>query len=238
MKTEFDSYSDGYDAGMDVFLKRISGENQVQFLLPKLRVVQQLFPNAEGELQILDFGCGTGDFTSLLAQSYPWAKIHGSDVSAGMLEQAKNLYPGLHEQFFHISPGMETKTLGQGIYDLVVAVCVFHHIPPADWQSSMESIRDLLKPGGSFLLIEHNPWNPGTRWIVSRAAIDKNAVLLSIPTASRHMDAAGLQAKSCHNFLFLPPRISISRQVDKVLARVPFGGQYALQGVNESRVGA
>jgi SAM-dependent methyltransferase len=231
MKTEFDSYSEGYDAGMDVFLKRISGETQVQFLLPKLQVIKKLFPSTEEKLKILDFGCGTGDFTALLAQTYPHSLIHGSDISCGMLEQARKLFPDLRNHFFHFEPGQESTILGAGVYDLVVAVCVFHHIPPSEWLKSMESIRNLLNPKGSFLLVEHNPWNPGTRWIVSRAAIDKNAVLLSIPTASRQMKAAGMHIKECHNILFFPPRIPFSALVDKWLRKIPLGGQYALHGV-------
>jgi hypothetical protein len=50
----------------------------------------------------------------------------------------------------------------------------------------MKEIQRVLRPGGVFSLIEHNPLNPVTRLIVSRTPVDGNAKLL---TASGHATA-------------------------------------------------
>ena len=41
----------------------------------------------------------------------------------------------------------------------------------------------VLRPGGIFAIIEHNPFNPAVQLIIRRPPVDKNAELLTAKTA-------------------------------------------------------
>ncbi len=52
-------------------------------------------------------------------------------------------------------------------FDLVIASCVFHHIPPQDRQTAIRYCYSRLNEGGQFIIFEHNPINPVTRHLVN-----------------------------------------------------------------------
>ena len=66
------------------------------------------------------------------------------------------------------------------IFDLVLAICVFHHIPPSERPYVMREIHRILRPGGIVAVFEHNPLNPLTRYVVKQCEFDIDAELLSL----------------------------------------------------------
>jgi SAM-dependent methyltransferase len=230
MNPEFDAYSRNYNAGMDDPVKAAFGKSAEIFLLAKiellfryLRTLPRFVPD-NPDIHAIDFGCGAGDFLALLAEQGCRWQTEGCDISEGMLAEARLRHPTLRSRgtLWCCDPNR----FPQSYYDIVTAVCVFHHIPPRDWSAWFSRLRTALRPGGLFVLFEHNPWNPVTRWIVSRAAIDRNAVLLSPPTACGAIEASGFQIDTVRYFLFLPPRYRAFRRVERLIAGLPFGGQY------------
>jgi len=116
-----------------------------------------------------------------------------------------------------------------GSFDLVTAVCVYHHVPVADRPSLTQEIQRVLKPGGIFCMIEHNPRNPVTRLIVSRTPVDADAILLEAAEARGLAAGAGLLPVE-HSYLLYFPQ-TLYRYVgwmEGMLTKLPFGGQYAL----------
>lgn len=234
LNTEFDNYARDYNAGMEDPIKAALGKSANLFLLAKIEWLfrySQRNPRLSRdntEIRLLDFGCGTGDFLALMAEQDCRWRMEGCDLSNGMLAEAKSRHPALR------SPGTlwqcDTEQFPQSCYDVITAVCVLHHIPPAAWRSCLSRLRSALRPGGVLAIFEHNPWNPLTRWIVSRAAIDRNAVLLSPLVARRMMRAAGFQFDMARFFLFLPPRFQPFRRLERIFDRLPIGGQYFLIG--------
>jgi len=86
-----------------------------------------------------------------------------------------------------------------------------------------------LKPGGIFAMVEHNPYNPVTRYIVSRAPIDVGAVLLKAREARQWMSQSWLTPVSTQYFLYLPEMIY--RRVgslERLMSKLPLGGQYVV----------
>jgi hypothetical protein len=83
-----------------------------------------------------------------------------------------------------------------------------------------------LRPGGWFALWENNPWNPGTRYVMSQCAFDRDAVTLTPPEAARLLQAGGLRVLRT-DFLFVFPRfLKFLRVMEAGLARLPLGAQY------------
>jgi SAM-dependent methyltransferase len=234
LNTEFDDYARDYNAGMEDPIKAALGKSANVFLLAKIELLFRYLrrnpriARDNAEIRLLDFGCGTGDFLALLSEQDCSWQMEGCDLSGGMVGEAKSRYPALR------SPGTlwvcDSERFPQSCYDVITVVCVLHHIPPAAWPACLSRLRSALRPGGVLAIFEHNPWNPMTRWIVSRAAIDRNAVLLSPRMARRMMKTAGFSIDMARFFLFLPPRFRPLRQIERVFACLPIGGQYFLTG--------
>ena len=80
-------------------------------------------------------------------------------------------------------------------------------------------------------VIEHNPWNPVTRIIVSRTPIDADAELLSPPQTRRLLAAAKAPTIGTQYFLLLPERLFRFLSFTENMAKsIPLGGQYAMFG--------
>jgi SAM-dependent methyltransferase len=92
--TEFDSYADGYDAGMDNPLKRLLGNDPAAYLRVKIDwMMRDLCRRPVGSLmadppRLLDFGCGHGLFLKVLVEAGFAGELHGCDVSREMLSGA------------------------------------------------------------------------------------------------------------------------------------------------------
>jgi SAM-dependent methyltransferase len=227
MSAEFNNYAPGYDAAMSNPLKRISGASQDDFLRPKVAKLLEMLAESTENVKFLDFGCGTGDFLRLLRGERADWQLEGTDISEAMLEEAQKKSSVMRS--VRLFP---TSELGLApTYDVIAATCVFHHIPPAMWVENFSRMRQLLKPHGRFFLFEHNPWNPLTQVVVRMAEIDRNAVLLSAPTARRCMREAGFTGMRTEYLMFAPPRLGFARGVDDLLRKVPMGAQYVVEAV-------
>ncbi|TIP36642.1 MAG: methyltransferase domain-containing protein, partial [Mesorhizobium sp.] len=103
-----------------------------------------------------------------------------------------------------------------GEFDAVFAICVMHHVPPADWAKFSSEMARVTRPGGAVLIFEHNPYNPLTRRIVSACPFDENAVLLSKRQVVHYLRGAGLSG--------------VLRRIDDAFGRIPLGAQYHVLG--------
>lgn len=175
-----------------------------------------------GRERWLDIGCGMGELLRLGAPSF--AGVAGCDPSAEMIKACADIPVALQT-----SP--QSIPFPDASFNLVTAVCVYHHVEPEfRLQLTSEALR-VLRPGGTFCIMEHNPLNPATQIIVKRSPIDVNARLLTSGTARRLLRSAGFGALQTTYFLYLPE--GMYRRMggaEKYLSRVPFGGQYAVFG--------
>ena len=106
---------------------------------------------------------------------------------------------------------------------------VFHHVPPAERVKVMRQVAGLLAPGGRLFFFEHNPFNPLTRWVVSRCEFDEDAILLR-PAESRSLVRdAGLECARLGYLLFFPPKLGALVRLERALAWLPAGAQYCLE---------
>jgi SAM-dependent methyltransferase len=115
--------------------------------------------------------------------------------------------------------------------DLITAVCIFHHVEEHDRLPLLLDMVRVLRPGGLFAMIEHNPWNLATQWIVRRSPVDENAHLLFPGRSRRLLRRAGLQIEAEEFFLYLPEKLYLRfGAIESGLRKVPLGGQYLMLG--------
>lgn len=216
----FDRFAAEYEAELERGL-RLSGEDSAHFARERCRWLRGRLDRIGHEpRRVLDFGCGTGGAIPHLLAELGAATVVGSDVSAASLAVARRRSGGERVEF------VEPAAIPAAGFDLVHVNGVFHHVDPAERPAALAAIRAALRPGGLLALWENNPWNPGTRLIMSRVEFDRDAIMLSAPAARRLLGASGFAALGT-DFLFVFPRaLSALRRLEPALAPLPLGGQY------------
>jgi ubiquinone/menaquinone biosynthesis C-methylase UbiE len=112
-------------------------------------------------------------------------------------------------------------------FDLVFTSCVLHHVPPNHWQGFLGEMRRVLRRGGIGCVIEHNPWNPMTRLAVLRCPFDKDAILLRAAKVEALLRETGFAEIRSEHILLLPQAGRLARKIERALATLPLGAQYA-----------
>jgi SAM-dependent methyltransferase len=220
-KSEFDQYAGDYDGALTKGIS-VSGENKEFFARGRIAWLATILreKNLCAE-KTLDFGCGTGQAAPLLKEIIRAEKILGVDVSEGLLGVAQREHGGA---------GIEFRALknhqAAGDFDLAFCNGVFHHIPPTGRDAAVNHVFRSLKPGGIFAFWENNPWNPGTRYVMSRIPFDRDAITLSPPTARRLLREGGFEVLQTDFQFFFPRSLSWFRELEPWLAKIPLGAQY------------
>ena len=214
---EFDQFASNYKSVLDRSVA-LGGEASEYFTAYKAAYIDRLL--GEAPAKILDFGCGVGALSAELAQRRPQDAIHGYDVSALSLDQVA---PALRER------GVFTDRLDElhRDYGLIVLSNVMHHIPVDARPATIMDLAARLAVGGRLLVIEHNPFNPLTRWVVAHCEFDDDAVLLWPRETGAYLAAAGLRDPRRDYMLFFPKALSALRRFEASLRWCPLGAQYA-----------
>lgn len=212
-----DEFGEGYDEALHRGVS-ISGENKDYFARGRIEWLRRCLPDAP-QKRVLDYGCGSGSSASLFREVLGAESVIGVDTSAAALAMARRDAPWARfERIEEFCP--------QGDVDLAYCNGVFHHIPPPDRVAALGTIYLALRPGGTFSFWENNPWNPGTRLVMSRIPFDRDAVTLSALEARRLLKSCGFDVLSLR-FLFLFPRaLRAMRPLEQLLVKLPFGAQY------------
>jgi len=231
VKPEFDGYSGAYeDLLRDPIRDRFGGGHEF-FHLRKRDLIREYFRKQRrdsGTLKYQDVGCGKGELATLLKDDF--AEVSGCDPSRGMLDAIQDFETRVQTE-------AEQLPFEDGQFDFVTAVCVYHHVPVEARMNLTREVRRVLKPAGTFCIIEHNPWNPATRLIVSRTPVDKDAVLLNSSETCGLMRQCGFRIEKRQYFLYLPTSLYSSiGGLEKALARVPLGGQYAVFSTSQDEL--
>ena len=172
-KTEFDRFAAAYDSALAQGIA-VSGEDKDFFALGRVSWLGRCLerwsacPGA-----ILDFGCGTGSATPFLLALEGAESVLGVDISPRSITVAQRAYGSNRARFLTL------EEFGPGEYiDLAFCNGVFHHIPLAERAGAVHLVHRSLRSGGFFAFWENNPWNPGTRFVMSRIPFDGDAIML------------------------------------------------------------
>jgi SAM-dependent methyltransferase len=130
--TDFDRYAANYEATLSQALA-VSGENTEYFARGRIAYLKACLDRLSVPVKsVLDFGCGIGSGTRLLAEILGAVDVLGVDVSARSIAHAQQANP--HARFMTLAdyvPACE--------FDLAFCNGVFHHIPPTEGSAPSES---------------------------------------------------------------------------------------------------
>jgi SAM-dependent methyltransferase len=225
MDREFDRLAPDYTELLNDSVREYFAPGSHFFLRRKVEILLD-FAAREGmdtrQATWLDVGCGKGE---LLCAAQPnFARVLGCDVSLGMIAECHEL-----EVVHQVDP--IRLPFADSSVDWVTAVCIFHHVDPEDRPPLVAEVFRVLRPGGIFAIIEHNPLNPAVQLIVRRTSVDANAKLLTAGTVRRLMRGALLQPITTQYFLYVPERMyGWAAPMERALGGVPLGGQYVVFG--------
>jgi len=217
----FDHYANDYDAALAQGLSA-TGEGKDYFSQGRVLWLAQCLRQLEEKPQsVMDFGCGTGSAAPHFIDLIGARSILGLDNSAKSIDLASRLFGSEKASFL-------SEYQPNGDFDLVYCTGVFHHIPPEQRSRAVDYVYRSLRPKGLFAFWENNPWNPGTRYVMSRIPFDRDAITLSLPEAGRLLRSAGFEILR-KDFLFIFPRVlKYFRIIEPLVSKLPLGGQYQI----------
>lgn len=103
-----------------------------------------------GTQKVLDFGCGAGDVTAMLAEKYPL--VEGCDPSRAMLELSRKDFPALTFFEWEATQPLEDKN---EYYDAVFSKLAIHFVE--ELRPVAEQLFAILKPGGTLVFSVPHP---------------------------------------------------------------------------------
>lgn len=176
-------------------------------------------------LRVLDVGCGVGLLDEQIVGAF--GQVVGADSSIVELKTAKDRTP---EASYAGADGGNLP-FADATFDVVVAVCVIHHVPVDSWNAFLDELQRVTRAGGLVVVIEHNPLNPLTRLAVSRCSFDEDAVLLGRGRVKKLMRQSELRVAEARYILFFPWRARFWRRIEPALRGLPLGAQHLTVGM-------
>jgi SAM-dependent methyltransferase len=145
-----------------------SGEADYQKLVAPVLERVQFLPQGK---TMLELGCGTGRMTRSFATKF--SRVIGFDVSAEMLDRAKNLNRGIENISWVQGNGADLGNIPDGSVDFVFSYLVLQHLPAENLvHSYVREILRILAAGGICLFQfngtaeKHMNWKGRFAWSV------------------------------------------------------------------------
>ena len=140
-------------AGRDLFLplydpltKLLGGERARRVLIDEARL--------EPGHRILDVGCGTGSLLLQIRQTFPGVEAVGLDPDPKALARAKRKAERAGTTVRFDQGFADTLPYADASFDRVLSSMMFHHVEAEDKEKMLREVRRVLKPGGSFHLMD------------------------------------------------------------------------------------
>jgi len=220
MKATNDEIRDRFDNDVERFSNLETGQASTQdaaFVLECIAAsAKRVTPDAT---RILDLGCGAGNFSLKLSQSFPFQAVTLVDLSANMLDRAMERLRPTGAELRAIQTDIRDLDIEPGSCDLIVAAAVLHHLrTEAEWAAVFHKLYSFLRPGGSLWIwdfIEHDipglqaeMWDRYGAYLASLkgeeyrekvfAYVEYEDSPRSVAFQLHHLRAAGFQADVVH----------------------------------------
>jgi len=196
-------------------------------------VINWLLEQKEGK-KILDYCCGNGDFSILLAKN--GANVTGIDISGTSIQNAKNAAskegPSAKVAFFVMDA--EKTSFSDNYFDLIVCLGVLHHL---NTSSAFKELSRILKPDGKIICDEPLVYNPifqlyrkitphlRTNWeadhVLSKRDLNISRQYFNkIETRFFHLFVLG--AVPFRNLPVFNPLLKMLEKIDSAVLKLPF----------------
>ena len=112
---------------------------------------RRIAPNAEN---LLDIGCGAGNYTLMMLTKIPNLNCTLVDLSKPMLDKAFERVSLKTNNTVNILQGdIRVVVLKENSYDIILAGAVLHHLrDDKDWEVTFDKLFKLLRPGGCLMI--------------------------------------------------------------------------------------
>ncbi len=163
---------------------------------------------------ICDMGCGPGHVARYLSER--GAHVIGVDLSAGMIEQARRLNPGIEFR----QGNMLALDVQDGAWAGIAAFYSIIHIPREEVVAALCELKRALQPGGYLLLAFH----VGSEVVHLEEwwgqAVSADFVFFLVPEMQAYLQTAGFQLE---DLMERPPYPNVEHQSHRayILARKP-----------------
>ena len=139
--------------GGQLYFRPETYDTEIRDEVPAYDRLQQelLAASGPGARRILELGSGTGATAQLLLERHPDARLIGIDASPEMLEAARSR---LAAERADLRVGRLEESLPEGPFDLVASALAVHHLDPGQKARLFERVRQVLSPGGRFVLAD------------------------------------------------------------------------------------
>jgi SAM-dependent methyltransferase len=169
------------------------------------RILDELLADRPPPGTAIDFACGTGRVLGFLAERA--RRVIGVDISAAMIEVARQRYPQARLVYgdVTVTPGLLTESA-----DVVTAFRFLLNAEPPLRASALEWMRDRLAPGGALIVNFHlNPSSLRGRYLRLRRVPDVQ--MIGVAEARHLLASHGLVVRRIRAYSFLPYRRDGSR---------------------------
>ena len=229
----FDTRAPDYQEQLSRGLE-LSGESKEYFARARLAHLRGFWAETgrPEPRTIIDYGCGVGDVTVLLAELFPRARVLGVDPSKTFVEQARSALRSDRVDFLPLE-GYAPLAAGPG--ELVHLNGVVHHVPPGERRDFFRALHASVAPRGLVALFDNNPWNPGTHLVMRRIPFDRDVLPVPAGRVARHLREAGLRVLRKRFLFYFPAALRSLRPLERALEGLPFGAQYALYAERPDR---
>jgi trans-aconitate methyltransferase len=146
VSAEFDRFAGSYDEDLAKSLA-ITGESRDFYAQRRIDWTAECVVRLGQPVhRILDYGCGDGTNSPMLAAKFAAEQVLGVDVSAASIDMARGSYDGAGLSFLH-----RDEWIPDASVDLAFCNGVFHHIAPVDRGECLTAIRPPLGPEACLL---------------------------------------------------------------------------------------
>jgi len=116
-------------------------------------VVEALPFKKNAALEVVDLGCGTGNFARKLTHAFPRAHVTCVDLAANMLDMAKAKL-GQNPRVAFWQGDVRDFDYGRSKFDVIVSSLVLHHIEKDEKTAFFRKLHRALRPGGIFFTVD------------------------------------------------------------------------------------
>ncbi len=205
-----------YDRLAEEYARRIYDELQHKPL--DRRLLDRFAAEMKGRGEVCDMGCGPGHVSRYMRDA--GATIFGLDLSAGMLEQARRLNPGI----FFREGNMMALDIPDAALAGIAALYSIVNIPKEFLPVVFREMARVLQPGGQLFLAFHMGDGTTHEEELWGHPISMDFFFFQPTEIQRHLEAAGFAIEEIIERPPYPPEVEYQSRRAYIFARKPATG--------------